>query len=164
VPTDVPTETPTDIPTETPTATVCIPPTPTPLTPVDIDETDGAPDSAVLFDKNLSTSWQTVPPAEGEDPAETVFDLGAPTQMEKLRWLVSNENQAAGMIISVSNDGTNWQDIANPANVAPGDWRELPVNAAWRFIRYQFPNPNSAEQVGGLAEVEVVPLAVEGCV
>jgi hypothetical protein len=116
-----------------------------------------------VIDQNPATVWQAASPAEGEDPAEIVFDLGAPTQIDKLRWLISNENEAAGMIIAVSNDGTTWTDIANPANVTPGDWRELPVNAAWRFVRLRFPNPNSAEQVGGLAELEIVPPVVEGC-
>jgi hypothetical protein len=118
----------------------------------------------VVVDQNPGTVWQTAPTAEGADPAEIVFDLGAPTQIDKLRWLVANESEAAGMIIAVSNDGTTWADIANPANVAPGDWRELLVNTAWRFVRLRFPNPNSAEQVGGLAEFEIVPPVVEGCV
>ncbi len=158
-PTDVPTETPTELPTETP----CIPPTVAALLPASVQQTAGAPSSAIIFDQNPGSAWLATPPETDQDPAQIVVNLGAPQTIDKLRWVVTDPNAAAGMVISVSNDGANWQTVAAPADVTPGDWRELTLGSAWQFIRFQFPNPNGAAQVGGLAEVEILPPLIDTC-
>jgi hypothetical protein len=160
VPTEIPTEVPTDISTETPT---CIPATVTPMVPVELHQTDGAPSATILFDHDLGSAWLATPPPPEDDPAQIVVDLGGSQMIDKIRWLVSDSNAAAGMIISVSNDGTNWTDIAAPADVSTGDWRELTVGTNWQFVRFKFPNPNNAAQVGGLTEVEVLPPVIDSC-
>jgi hypothetical protein len=158
-PTDTPTETPTDVPTETP----CIPPTVTPLLPASMQQSAGAPSAAIVFDQNPGSAWVAPAPEEGQDPAQIVINLGSPQTIDTLRWVVTDPNAAAGMVISVSNDGANWQTVAAPADVTPGDWRELTLGSGWQFIRFQFPNPNKAAQVGGLSEVQILPPLVDTC-
>jgi hypothetical protein len=146
------------MPTATPTLE---PPTATPdLSPYRIVRSGRSVDSAgadLTFDGDPSTARITS--AAGEPPEDGYFsvDLGSTKAIGTVRWLFGVEGAADQWQLQVSTDRRNWSTVADLGNAAAGDWQSIEVSAKARYVRFFFLNPNGDAQIGGVAEIEVLP-------
>ena len=180
-PTDVPTEIPTDIPTDVPTEIPTDVPAETPtIVPVAVTDTLNQAAAGNVTDGDTTTAWymDVVPPADTADTGATpgaadnklalvdqdiVLDLGASQPIDSVRYQWAETTYASGAEIQVSDDGETWTTIAYPdtVNQTPGEWQTAPAGVTARFVRFLFPDPAGLGTVGGLSEVEVVPINTE---
>jgi hypothetical protein len=88
-----------------------------------------------------------------------VFDLGQTQSVGRLRWFFAVDGLNSGLQIDSSNDQRSWSTVDKPGPVAAGAWQEFvlsaPVDA--RYIRFLFLNNDGTDQLGGLAEVKILP-------
>ena len=100
-----------------------------------------------------------VPAAEPEDLA-LVLDLGYVQTVGAARWLWTDTTWAHGAVIEISLDGETWQTVGYPDtwNAIPGEYQSVDILADARYVRFMFPNVEQLPQVGGLAEVEILPV------
>jgi hypothetical protein len=178
-----PTETPTATPTETPTETPTITPTEDQTAQSDGSEGEGSPgpesavatsavaepyrvvrtshsrnggSGTVLVDGDPTTSWVAdLTDSDGE--ATVTLDLGQPEPVGTIQWLFAAGGPAGEMRIDVSRGRRGWTTLAGPGTTNSGEWQQLvldePVTA--RYVRFTF--TGTGGQVGGLAEVRVLP-------
>lgn len=173
IPTDIPTEEPTDIPTDVPTETPTI-------APVAVTDTLDQASAVNIIDDDTTTAWymdvvsdagtentSATPGVDngGQVPADQdiVLDLGVSQPIDRVRYQWAETTYASGVEIQVSDDGENWTTIAYPdtVNQVPGEWQTAPAGVTARFVRFLFPDPDGLGAVGGLSEVEIVPVNTE---
>lgn len=178
IPTDIPTEAPTDIPTQAPTEVPTEVPAETPtIAPVLIRDSVDSQTTWYVADDDETTSWYMDVPSIGASPASPevadvgdpavddgpslVIDLGESQQVDAVRYQWAETTYAHGVEIQVSDDGVNWTTVAWPDtfNEVPGEWQSAPVGTSARYVRFLFPDPDQIGTVGGLTEVEVMPVA-----
>ncbi len=101
------------------------------------------------------------PVVEPEDLA-LVLDLGYVQTVGSARWLWTDATYAHGVEIQVSLDGETWTTVAYPDtwNTIPGEYQTAEIWRDARYVRFMFPNAEQLPQVGGLAEVEIIPTPI----
>ena len=181
VPTEIPTEEPTDIPTEEPTEIPTDVPTETPtIAPVAVTDTLDQASAVNIIDDDTTTAWymdvvgdtgtvntSATPGVDNGDQVpvdqDIVLDLGTSQPIDSVRYQWAETRYASGVEIQVSDDGENWTTIAYPdtVNQVSGEWQTAPAGVTARFVRFLFPDPDGLGTVGGLSEVEVVPVNTE---
>lgn len=188
VPTDVPTEVPTARPTILPvdvtdtssTGTASLatdgdtltswymdvpaavaPPEQSPAEPVDASTLAPADTSDGAGDVPTETSADIIagPTVEPEDLALEI-DLGGLQTVGGIRWQWAETTYAHGVEIQISIDGENWTTAVWPETYSElsGEWQEAAIGLDARYVRFMFPNSDQLPLVGGLSEVEVLPL------
>ena len=137
------------------------PPEQSPAEPVDastlapVDTSDGAGDVPT----ETSTDIIAGPTVEPEDLALEI-DLGGLQTVGGIRWQWAETTYAHGVEIQISDDGETWTTVVWPETFSelPGEWHEAAIGLDARFVRFMFPNSDQLPLVGGLSEVEVLPL------
>ncbi len=168
-PTETPTPTPTattggaeiEEPTETPTEEIAAAeePTeelleePTPYDGLRFRQTSNSDGATNLDGGDLSTGWMT-DADEAPEKASVLIDLGRTKWVGSIRWFFGDQASGA-YVVEVSTDRQTWITVVDPGELLPGQWQEILVGLEARYIRYTFTNPDGANQIGGLAEVEI---------
>ena len=62
--------------------------------------------------------------------------------------------------IETSNDLQTWTRIAKRTNKPVGQWQEVLTNVQATYVRFRFDNPSGDNQLGGIAEIQVLPPGV----
>ena len=112
--------------------------------------------STLVWDGNMNTVWQTnasSPP----NSAWVYVDLGEPKPIGAIRWVFGVKGLADYWRIQVSNDKSTWTTLGVRRNRPVGQWQELVTDVTARYVRFYFTNPNLDPQIGGLAEVAIMP-------
>jgi hypothetical protein len=110
-----------------------------------------------VLDSDPLTDWRTWP-GTALPEAELVVDLGQVTWVTELWWLVAADAPGGRMVIETSIDGETWQLISERAT--PGDpdaWMSVPLGVEAQFVRFRFINDLGTDQLGGIAEVVLLP-------
>jgi hypothetical protein len=74
-----------------------------------------------------------------------------------VRWVFGQANLADSMRIQTSNDAAQWTTRAYGGNAPVGNWQGVSVDVSARYVRFVFFNIRNRPQLGGLAEVQVLP-------
>jgi hypothetical protein len=114
-------------------------------------------DAELAFDGDPSTVWIT---SEGSRPPEDGFfyvDLGGSKEIGRIRWRFGVEGAADEWQLQISTDRRSWTTVADLGNADAGDWQSVDIGAKARYVRFFFLNPNGDAQIGGVAEIEVLP-------
>jgi F5/8 type C domain len=110
--------------------------------------------SRAVFDGDPTTVWL----AESSPELAYVWvDLGRMRSIGEIRWLVTAAVPGVEMTIAVSSDKKTWEPVATVSEFTPGDWQAIATAVEGRFVRFSFANPEGAQGIGYLAEVEVGP-------
>ena len=129
-----------------------------PYQAVRIRHSRNSPSALAVVDRDPATYWITDVDAPPTDASFTL-DFGAPVSIGSVRWLFAVAGYGDGLQIQVSNDLREWTSFDEPGAETAGDWQTLtlhqPIQA--RYVRFLFVNTSGGDQVGGLAEVEVLP-------
>ena len=132
-----------------------------PVAPV--DETGEVPvdggDGTGEISTDIPVEVIVEPMAEPEHFA-LVIDLGYVQTVGNVRWQWTETTYAHGAEVQVSLDGETWTTVAYPDtyNAIPGEWQEIPLGIDTQYVRFLFPNAEELPVVGGLSEVEVLPV------
>lgn len=127
-----------------------------PLTPRRVRTSPDSAPGSVVIDRDPATAWTTT---AGEPPANgyVTIDLGTSTTVSRVRWLFDPALAAGEYTIEISPNRTDWVEIGAGSAGSTGEWQELTVGSAVRFVRFSFTNAAGNPQIGGLAEAEVWP-------
>lgn len=126
-----------------------------------VDETgipaDGSSDGVPVED--VPVDVPVAPVAEPEDLVLEI-DLGYVQTVGSVRWQWTETVYARDAEVQISLDGETWTTVAWPDtwSAIPGEWQEAGVGLDTRYVRFLFPNTGGLPVVGGLSEVEVLPL------
>jgi hypothetical protein len=127
------------------------------IRPVAWSSSELSPDGSVALDGEPLTDWRTYP---GTALAESwlSFDLGQVTWVTELWWQVAADSPGGRIVVETSLDGEEWQARAEQMTLGdPGTWVSAPLGLEARFIRFRFINDTGQDQLGGIAEVVILP-------
>jgi hypothetical protein len=137
-------------------------PTPTPI-PVarvfDDDDLDDWDAQWALFDKNRWTVWSFLS-TEPEDRVSIRLDLMQPYGVAQVRWLESFEGIDGRLEIDISLDGLTWVPLNmwSARQDFETEWWEIDVYSTARYVRFTLVNETAELELGGLAEIEILPI------
>lgn len=99
-------------------------------------------------------------PTATPEPLALELDLGSIQTVGAVRWQWTETTYAHGAVIETSLDGETWTPVAYPDtwNELPGEWYEAAVGIDARYVRFTFPDDQQLGVVGGLTDVEIVPI------
>lgn len=123
-------------------------------------QSPGSEDATFAFDGDPSTVWITLPADAPPAEAYVFLDLGEAKTIEQIRWQFGIEGAADQWQLQVSTNRRRWTTVTESGNAPVGEWQSIDLDERVRYIRFFFRNPNGDAQIGGIAEIEVVPLAV----
>lgn len=151
----------TDLPEPAPTPTPSPSPAPgegDPFPITNAGRSNGSTHPSTAYDVSMSTVWVTTT-SSTPSSAYIYFSLGARKPIGTIRYVFGSGygGLADSWEIQVSNDRTNWTTIARRGNASPRSWKEQAVNMEATFVRFVFSNPNADTQLGGIAEVQILP-------
>lgn len=164
-PTRTPTRTATPRPTQTSQPTATVAPIGTQRTAsiaeviavVRASQSPNSTDADLALDGDSETVWVTLPADAPPSDGYLLLDLGQLRAIGAIRWQYGIAGFADQWQVQISNDRRRWKTIAEPGNGDVGIWYAVDVNAEARYIRLLFSNPNDDPQLGGIAEIEVIP-------
>jgi hypothetical protein len=110
-----------------------------------------------VFDGDPATVWITLPADDPPADGFFVVDLGRSVPVGQIRWQFGIEGVAGQWQLQISTNRRRWTTIAALGNADVGTWQSIDLDESVRFVRFFFFNPNGDAQIGGIAEVEVVP-------
>lgn len=123
-------------------------------------QSPGSEEAAFAFDGDPSTVWVTLPDDELPTEAYLFLDLGKSTTIGQIRWQFGIEGAADDWQLQISTNRRSWTTIAAFGNAPVGEWQSIDLDERVRYIRFLFDNPHGDAQIGGIAEIEVVPFVV----
>ncbi len=149
-----------DAPSAQPDETLAAEPTAEPAPAwLTIERVQRSPDSQpgqTLVDDDPATVWFAN--GVGQPLAMFVLDLGQETAVSQIRWLAGDAGLSGELYLSISSDGEQWIDLDPTLTVVTEDgWSQLDTPATARYVRVVFVNANSAEWLGGIAEIRIMP-------
>jgi hypothetical protein len=158
------TVTPTSTGTASPTATeVAVGPTPYPIARTSRSASTGPGTTAI--DGDPATVWGT---ADGEEPgrvAVLTLELEEPAPIGEVRLLPGPDGLLGMATVEVSDDGETWTYFGEPDPTLADDegWLSVRLNThpvmtqSFDYIRVVFVGSGNAQELGGVAEIEVWP-------
>jgi hypothetical protein len=110
-----------------------------------------------VLDGDPLTDWRTWP-GTALPEAELRVDLGQVSWVSELWWLVAIDAPGGRIVVETSPDGETWQLIGErPTPGDPGAWASMPLGVEARFVRFRFINDYGTDQLGGIADVVLLP-------
>ena len=75
----------------------------------------------------------------------------------EIRWQFGIEEAADQWQLQISTNRRSWTTVAELGNAEVGTWQSIDLDERARYVRFRFLNPNGDAQIGGIAEIEVLP-------
>ncbi len=145
-------------PSVTPTATPATGPvilTGMPIVPIGSGGSSGATPSKSIWDGNLVTDWRTTTSPPPSQSAEYV-DLGGPANITGISLYFSEPECGEMLTVQTALDKSSFREAFRTDTGMASQWRNIPLAATARYVRFMFTGPVSGRPLGCLAEVEVL--------